>query len=61
MISNSTLCYLFIGNLKKYTVSGVTFSFKVKALSIVKALHLVGKGKTVQSPGKEKNWNSWQK
>ena len=27
-VSNSTLCYLFIGDFKKYTVSGVTFSFK---------------------------------
>jgi len=27
-VSNSTSCYLFIGDLKKYTVSGVTFSFK---------------------------------
>ena len=27
-VSNSTLCYLFISDFKKYTVSGVTFSFK---------------------------------
>ena len=26
-VSNSTYCYLFIGDFKKYTVSGVTFSF----------------------------------
>jgi len=28
MISNSTQCDLLIGEYKKYTVSGVTFSFK---------------------------------
>ena len=27
-VSNSTQCGLFIGEYKKYTVSGVTFSFK---------------------------------
>jgi len=26
-VSNSTYCYLFIGDFKKYTVFGVTFSF----------------------------------
>jgi len=28
-VNNSTWRYLFIGDFKKYTVSGVTFSFKV--------------------------------
>jgi len=27
-VSNSTQCILFIGEYKKYTISGVTFSFK---------------------------------
>ena len=27
-VSSSTYCYLFIGDSKKYTVSGVTFFFK---------------------------------
>ena len=27
MVSNSTQCGLFIGEYKKYTLSGVTFSF----------------------------------
>ena len=27
-VSNSTQCGLFIGEYKKYTLSGVTFSFK---------------------------------
>jgi len=28
-VSNSTQCGLFIGEYKNYTVSGVTFSFKI--------------------------------
>ena len=31
-VSNSTQCGLFIGEYKKYTVSGVTFSFKKQLL-----------------------------
>jgi len=30
MVSNSTQCGLFVGEYKKYTLSGVTLSFKLQ-------------------------------
>ena len=34
-VSNSTQCGLFIGEYKKYMVSGVTFSFKIGNVSFL--------------------------
>ena len=36
MVSNSTQYYLFIGDFKKYTVSGVTFSFNIPHSRLLK-------------------------